>query len=62
MYSIRECFLLIEVCLSIQDGRSRDRQLERLDFLDSIDILIEILAARLLLSIKIKISDFAISH
>jgi len=59
---MRECFLLMEGCRYIQDGRSRERQLERLDLRDSIDILMERLASRFLLSIKNEMSDFVISH
>ena len=55
---MREAFLLMEGWRSIQEGRSRERQLEMLDFLDSIEILMERWAARFLLSIKNELSDF----
>ena len=55
-----ECFLPREECLSTQLGRSRERQLERLDFLDSIDILIESWLFLILLSIKNEMSEFVI--
>ena len=55
-----ECFLLREECLSTQLGRSRERQLERLDFLDSIDILIDSWLFLVLLSIKNEMSEFVI--
>ena len=51
---MRECFLLREECLSAQLGRSRERQLERLDFLDSIDIFIESWLRLVFSSIKMK--------
>ena len=53
-YSMRECFLVREECLSTQLGRSRDRQLERLDFLDQIEILMERWLRLVLSSIKMK--------
>lgn len=57
---MREWFLLIDLCLELQLGRSRDRQLDKLDFLDSTEILIEYLFWRLRSSIKYEMSDFVI--
>lgn len=57
---MKEWFLLMDLCLELQLGRSRDRQLDKFDFLDSMDILIEYLFWRLRSSIKYEMSEFVI--